>query len=45
MYFAIFAKIFHILHFYTKHPFRAVLTDECDGIFHADFQYNYGKKT
>ncbi len=33
MYFAILAKIFHILHFYTKYPFHNVLTDECDGIF------------
>ena len=33
MYFAILAKIFHILYFYTKYPFHNVLTDECDGIF------------
>ena len=33
MYFAILAKIFHILHFYTKYPYHTVLTDECDGIF------------
>lgn len=33
MYFAILAKISHILHFYTKYSFYTVLMDECDGIF------------
>lgn len=33
MYFAILAKISHILHFYTKYPYHIVLTDECDGSF------------